>query len=164
MPTIGNFVENQFSCDDITTDLTCEEEDKSDCEIKFPLDPASYPTGGIPPGEYCIKIRGCNPASQEDQCEDTEICIEFMDPCDPPELLQKPNFADQTYILEVADQGYDAPEFTVQPDFCPITYTTTITPITDDDGLTNQSGVTNVSTDTDLDFDFFWDRDDSPLT
>ena len=62
------------------------------------------------------------------------------------------------------EQGYDAPEFTVDPVYCPVTYTTTMTKFTDSFGNINQSGVTDVSSATDLDFDFFWNRDNSPLT
>ena len=86
-PTFGDFTENQLDCDSIISNLTCEEEDLSDCDITIPVDPSNYPGGGIPPGTYCITISGCNPASAVEQCEDSEICVTLEDFCDPPEQV-----------------------------------------------------------------------------
>jgi len=41
------------------------------------------------------------------------------------------------------DQGYDAPEFIVVPEYCLLKYSTSMTKITDTFGNSNQSGVTN---------------------
>lgn len=164
LPSFGDSNVNSIDCDTIIPDLTCEEDDLSDCDITIPIDPECYESGSCPPGVYCVTISGCNPASLTEQCEDTEICVTLVDPCDPPELIQASNIEDQTYTLGVTNQGYDAPEFTVDPEFCLVTYTTTMTKFTDTFGNINQSGVTDVSSNSDLDFNFFWNRDESPLT
>ena len=93
-PTFGDSLTNLIDCNSITTDLTCEEENLSDCDIKIPIDPSKYPDGGVPPGEYCVTISGCNPAALVEQCEDTTICVTLVDPCDPPQTLQASNLED----------------------------------------------------------------------
>lgn len=95
----------------------------------------------------------------------SEICFNIIDPCDPPSDLLVPAYVTpQTYTLIQTGQGYNAPEFTTDPSYCLVTCTNTITTFTDRSGLTGQSGVIDLSTTSDRNFGFFWDKDDSPLS
>ena len=51
-----------------------------------------------------------------------------MDPCDPPDQLEKAILENQTYILGKTDaEPYVHPEFPIFPSYCPIKYTYSIT-------------------------------------
>lgn len=136
-PSFGSSAQNTMTCADIISDFTCKELNRSDCYISVKPDPDDYNNGNQPPGEYCVQIQGCNPSAAVTQCKSVEVCYVVEDPCDPPEDIQPPNFIDQVFKLKQLGQGYDAPEFTSSPEYCPVTYKTTITKFTDSDGSPN---------------------------
>ena len=53
--------------------------------------------------------------------------IDIIDPCSPPTSLTPPPLVDQEYTITDTAQPYQIPQFTVDPAWCDITYSYTIT-------------------------------------
>ena len=46
-----------------------------------------------------------------------DITFTLTDPCDPPTTLDKPDIADQTYVITDTLE-YEHPEWTIDPSYC----------------------------------------------
>lgn len=89
-----------FVCPDLSTiPSTCTEEDTTDCVISTTVDPDDYLNGDVEPGIYTVNINGCVILAEIETCTTTNVKIELVDPCDPPDTVTVPVYVDQTYIL-----------------------------------------------------------------
>ena len=146
-------------CDDLDIDLLYDTLG-NDGSISFTANAADYIAGTFTPGTFKIEIEGT--ARKSGQKASAYIYMTLEDSCNPPASISNPpGLQDQVYTLtEPNHPQYTPIDFQAVPSYCPIVYEYSWTPLKDannvDDSAVSGSG--------DKTFDFFYDKDDAPVT
>ena len=129
-PTCDRITDNS---DRVVTAITCDDficDDDFNC--KYTPDPEDYPS--VPPGTYCIHIKGDIEGADLEQNSDatasTKVCFELIDLCNDARhtTIAPPQTFDQVYTLtDDSKPDYVFPDFEVFPDFCELEYDCQIT-------------------------------------
>ena len=127
-------------------------------------DISGYKDGTLPPGDYTITIDGT--VTNADDPTGTKasktVVITITDPCAPTISLTAGALTDKVYTISDATfADYTHPAWVVDPDYCEVDLTYTISDITDDDS--NVVTAVTQKTGDDTTFEFFYDLDLAPV-
>ena len=97
-----------------------------------------------PPGKYEVTITG-SAGYQNPTSESTTFILELYDVCNTPETLVPVALANKIYTLgDTEASSYLHADYTVDPYFCPLTYTYTISDLAND-GANPSSAISRVN-------------------
>lgn len=123
----GN-AQSSIGCSDLIGDLNV------DRQLAFTATRENYINSDYEPGLYTVTLTGT--AVKSGLQHSVTFTIRLDDPCDPPQSITSPGIASPyEYILtdqDAADKTH--PDFLVEPDFCEVVYTYSITEFTDSNG------------------------------
>ena len=89
-----------------------------------------------------MTLTGTPDKATDGRTADAKFTITLLDPCDPPQVTLAAEPDDQVYTLTDLAHPDVTVQFSVQPDYCPVTYSVVATQL--DDGSSAVSHVDNI--------------------
>ena len=124
---------------------------------------ADYTNGVWLPGDYTYTYQVEDEASQT---KTFSFVVTLVDPCDGPVSVTPAGLTDQAYTITQTDfADYTHPDFTVDPSYCPLTYTYVVTDLPNSSSAITGTAIADTTTAIDKEvFAFLYDADLSPVT
>ena len=125
--------------------------------LTYSIDSTQYQSGNYPPGPYTVTIRGTAINSNPSNSRTTTFTFILVDPCSPPHSVTESPLTNKEYTITDTQQTFRHPDWTISPNYCPLSYTYNIADIT------NVPGVKAISVDNDKTFTIYYATNLLPL-
>jgi hypothetical protein len=105
-----------------TSDIDCADlvETGAPFTLTYSADSTTYTQ--IAPGAYVVTVEGEVDGSNPAILLESTFTLTLVDPCDPPTSVTAATLENQEYTITDTDARYTHPDFTVDPAYCPLTY------------------------------------------
>ena len=124
---------------------------------------ADYTDRVWPPGDYTYTYKVEDEAAQTASFSFT---VTLVDPCDGPVSVEAAGLTDQVYTITNTDYAdYTHPDFTVNPSYCPLTYTYVVSSLSNGNSAITGTAIADTTAAIDKEvFAFLYNADLTPVT